>query len=440
MSPQNNVGRSEAGMGAAEMALRSFDDYEVTLGDEMRGERASLGVSLADVERDLRIKSGTILAIENADLSGFPNESVVAGYVRSYARYLGMDPEQSYKRFCDETGFRSPTARVAVSNGLTSRKVAINSRVGANLTESRFAPPAAPSRIGSSVSLGAVASGVAMVALVGGLSFGGYYLLQDIQKVGVAPLPDTPDVVVEAKAEPAPLASIETAAVERPDASAYDEGGILSLAAADIPPPSLPSRDGPISDLDPFSTGVFASVGKLDANDPRKAGPQPTATLATTEDWTGQMSQKGIVLASLSPSAMMTDTPTDAQRLTMSARATTDELAPKPKATVIHATGEAWVRVKDADGTVVFEGILAKGETFKLPERMKAPEIRAGNAGDVYVVIGDETFGPLGAPGRVVKKVSLDEDAVRATLPAAEGVTPAASAEEPVQRAELILQ
>lgn len=437
MSPQNNVGRSGAGMGAAEMTLRSYDDYEVTLGDEMRGERASLGVSLADVERDLRIKANTVLAIENADVSGFPNQSVVAGYVRSYARYLGLDPEQSYKRFCDESGFRSPTARIASPTG-GSRNVAINSRVGADLTESRFAPPAAPGRIGGSVSLGSVASGLAMIALIGGLSFGGYYLLQDIQKVGFAPLPDTPDILVEA--EPAALPPIRTATVERPDAGAYDDGGLLSLASVAEPPPSLPSRDGPISDLDPFSTGVFASVGRLDANDPRSAGPR-TAKMADgqIDGWKGGVGRDGIVLASLSPTAMMAGVPTDAERLTMSARATTDELTPKPERTFIHATGEAWVRVKDGNGTVVYEGTLAAGERFELPERMAAPEIRAGNAGAVYVVIGDQTYGPLGAPGRVVKNFSLTGDSVRSSLPAAEGVAPAAEVDEPMQRAEATL-
>ena len=97
------------------MELRGFDAFEVTLGDEMRGERASLGKSLEDAERDLRIKAHMIVAIENCDLSGFPNQSVIAGYVRSYARYLGMNAEDCYQRFCDESGYRSPAALMSSS-------------------------------------------------------------------------------------------------------------------------------------------------------------------------------------------------------------------------------------------------------------------------------------------------------------------------------------
>ena len=92
------------------MELRGFDSYDVSLGDEMRGERASLGKSLEDAERDMRIKAPIIHAIEACDLDGFPNPSVISGYVRSYARYLGMDPEMCFARFCEESGYVSPSA------------------------------------------------------------------------------------------------------------------------------------------------------------------------------------------------------------------------------------------------------------------------------------------------------------------------------------------
>ena len=48
-------------------ALRGFDSYEVKLGDELRGHRASLGKSLLDVQRDLRIRASYIDAIDEAD-------------------------------------------------------------------------------------------------------------------------------------------------------------------------------------------------------------------------------------------------------------------------------------------------------------------------------------------------------------------------------------
>jgi hypothetical protein len=92
---------------------KGFDDFELRLGDLMRGERATLGKSLLDVQRELKIKATYIAAIENADLSAFETPGFVAGYVRSYARYLAMDPEWAFERFCAEAGYQ-------VSHGLSA--------------------------------------------------------------------------------------------------------------------------------------------------------------------------------------------------------------------------------------------------------------------------------------------------------------------------------
>src|SRR6188472_2682709 len=92
-TPGNNPG--ETGRGG----------YDYALGDELRGERATLGKTLLDIQRDLRIKAAYIAAIEDAKPEVFPNPSFIAGYVRSYARYLGLDPDEIFHRFCLESGF-----------------------------------------------------------------------------------------------------------------------------------------------------------------------------------------------------------------------------------------------------------------------------------------------------------------------------------------------
>jgi hypothetical protein len=95
-------------------APKSFDDYELRLGDMMRGERATMGKSLLDVQRELRIKASYIAAIENSDPSVFDTPGFIAGYVRSYARYLNMDAEVAFDTFCRESGF-------AVAHGMSSQ-------------------------------------------------------------------------------------------------------------------------------------------------------------------------------------------------------------------------------------------------------------------------------------------------------------------------------
>ena len=87
---------------------------------------------------------------------------------------------------------------------------------------------------------------------------------------------------------------------------------------------------------------------------------------------------------------------------------------------VVHVVARqpAWVRVYLTNGTVLFEKILDTGETYTLPTDIDQPPLlRAGNAGSVYVALGDTSYGPLGNGASVVKNVSLLPDDVRAGLP-----------------------
>ena len=70
---------------------------------------------------------------------------------------------------------------------------------------------------------------------------------------------------------------------------------------------------------------------------------------------------------------------------------------PERPALVVVAERAAWVRVYQANGTVLFESILEKGETYAPPEGVEAPLIWAGNSGSVYVRVGEELRGPLGS-------------------------------------------
>ena len=116
------------------LKLKGFDDFEVTLGDAMRGERATRGKSLMDVQHDLRIKAAYIAGVEDCDPSVFDTPGFIAGYVRSYAKYLGMDPDAAFDMFCNESGFESihgMSARALPTRlSREERLAASNTRVG----------------------------------------------------------------------------------------------------------------------------------------------------------------------------------------------------------------------------------------------------------------------------------------------------------------------
>ena len=378
------------------MRLRGYDDYPVTLGDEMRGQRASLGKTLLDAEHDLRIKANQLRAIEDADLEGFPNMSVVAGYVRSYARYLGMDPDEAYRRFCAESGYRSPTASLGAqrepgaARPLPGGGTGAGAGFGTDLARSRFAVRPAPARLGARVSLGALTSALALVGLIFGLGYGGYALLQDIQRVGFAPLPQAPEIIAEAPLISPPV--VEGTLTAGPDPSAYERDGILLAAApAELPPPALPGRDGPISAIDPDTSGLFAPARAAAAEAPGDG----EARRASGPGFRTPDGPNGGFRVTLSPEEAALAEPVLAAALKAS-----------PPRVVLHATDEAWIRVRDGEA-VIFEGTLPAGGEYEVPRRVQAPLLRAGNAGALYVLVNDTPYGPVGTSAAVLKNMSL---------------------------------
>ena len=386
------------------MELRGFDSYDISLGDEMRGERASLGKSLEQAEADLRIKSKLIVAIESCDLEGFPNQSVIAGYVRSYARYLGMDAEDCYRRFCMESGYESPSALQSSTGRFAGGKMSggIVSAVGAEISQSRFAAPPTTNRFRARISLGALTSSAALIALVAGLGYGGYALLQDIQRVGIAPLPEAPSVVADAPDISFP--EIDMQALQKPQAGDYRGGGALARAVApgQLSQLDIQRRDGPISAINPETAGMFARLQ------------QQNAPVFDTPD-------DGLMLAA-------------AERTSEIETQTVDD-APEMKGISLVFKEEAWIRIRESNNTTLFEGTYAAGDSILLPARLEAPRLRAGNAGGIFVYIDGVPYGPVGRSGSVAPNVSLLAEDVRNSMPQATDGLPE-TADLPTRSAE----
>lgn len=364
--------------------------FDFPVGDELRGERATLGRSLLDVQRDLRIKAAYVSAIENTDPSVFPNQSFVPGYVRAYARYLGRDPDEVYARFCADSGFRNPVGLGAGPSAgeKAGRTEARAARAGAAKAGGVFRPDfplAEPRRRGlDAVPFSALGSLAVLVAVVGALGWGGWTVLRNIQRVQFAPVEETP----VALASLPPVSAPEAPAMVEPELTELAKPVAAAALAElyrsqELEVPILAPRDGPIAALDPDTVGLLAGPpGGGPAMDP----PTPVAGRA----------------------APFGPPPATAVAATVPAG---DVALAEPAITVV-AERAAWVRVYLADKTVVFERILETGETYALPPDLVEPMIWAGNSGSVYVRLGHELRGPLGSGTRAVRDVPLEPAAI----------------------------
>lgn len=368
-----------------------FDAFDLRLGDLMRGERATLGKSLLDVQRELRIKASYIAAIENADPDAFDTPGFIAGYVRSYARYLNMDPDKAFDSFCNESGF-------SVAHGMSADASVINkptreerlNRQPEHDIFSRPATPFAPSGDGflSRIEPAAIASTLVLVALIAGIGFGGWSVLKEVQRVQVSPVDQTPVVLSDLdplQANVPTTPSLEggvatpTALTDAPRVEALDR--LYRPAALDVP--VLVARDAPIASLDPRTSGLFVS--------PEGA----------TEDQFANAIEGAVFEVLADGASFVTDTLAVPQVLE----------GPAPAVQVV-ATSETWVRVTAADGTNIFETVMQKGDTFDVPALEEAPLLRTGQSGAVYFVMNGEFFGPVGGRGSVTSNVPLHQQAL----------------------------
>lgn len=350
--------------------------FEFSLGDELRGERATLGKTLLDIQRDLRIKAAYIAAIEDAKPEVFPNPSFIAGYVRSYARYLGMDPDEVFQRFCRESGFAGK-AGAGVTSAPPRRTDA-----GAPARTGGFVSPIARLDTGAlpRLPLAALGSVALMAALIVGFGYGGWLVVQNIQRVQFAPVEEMPVAVAELD----PLAVPDTKPLAEPGYTDLAEPVTATALAElyrqqELELPILAPRDGPIASLDPDSVGLLARPSA--SADQMAAAEAPVAVAAD-----------GTAIPALVEAAVAV------------------EAAPAP--VTIVAERAAWVRVYLENGTVLYESILETGQSYTPPEGTDTPLVWAGNSGSVYARIGETLYGPLGRGTKAAKDISLAPEAI----------------------------
>ena len=370
--------------------VHHFLDDDTRLGDLMRGERATLGKSLLDVQRELRIRASYVAAIENCDITAFDTPSFVSGYVRSYARYLGMDPDWTFRRFCLESGFQPTHGMAQAAAGpKPARRPSDPVEALAN-PKALFIPQ--QESFWSDIEPRAIGALLVLIALICGLGYGGWAVLQEVQRVTLTPGENAPGVVTAldpvagANVSEPPLDMTET--TDLAQALPQPEGLDRLYRPQVLEAPVLTARDGPIAAIDPGLTPA--------------AGPEDTA-LAQAVPEAATAIQRALAEAGAVPFGPPMPEQVTAAAITV---------APDAPALELLAARPAWVRVTSADGTVLLEKIMAAGERFTLPSLEEPPLLRTGNSGAVYFAVSGQTYGPAAPGPQVVKNIKLSPEDV----------------------------
>jgi cytoskeleton protein RodZ len=315
-----------------------------TVGAELRAARLRRGDEIAQVSRALKIRKDHLEALENDRLEDLPGKTYAVGFVRSYARHLGLDAAQYVERFKREiSGRTEDPQREPAPIHQDDRRLSYSWRLIA---------------------------GVVAVLLI----WGGWRLVSgngdSSQPVPPAPVLNAPKPV--AKPAPQPIVAPPQTAVPSP--------------AADAAPPAG-NND--------------ASEQEASALPPPAAGAKTPATRATPLSTTSPTAQNPALATQTS-----TELPSGAAVPAIGAGQVFGAVNRNPRV-VLKARGDTRVTIKGPDGQILLNRDLKSGDSYQVPD-MPGVTMATSNAGAVEVDLDGTALGRAGQAQQIVGRVSLD--------------------------------
>jgi cytoskeletal protein RodZ len=81
-----------------------------TIGEILKRTRESRDLTVEQVNRETKISVNVIKWLEQDDLDSFSSETYLKGFLKNYARYLELDPDQMWSMLSRQRG-RSPDGK-----------------------------------------------------------------------------------------------------------------------------------------------------------------------------------------------------------------------------------------------------------------------------------------------------------------------------------------
>ena len=417
------------------MELETRDDEEVeqdsfrAIGADLNAARLETGMQLQELAQLVRISRHHLKNLESGDFDLLPGSTYVSGYIRTYSREVGLDPEVMTQRY-----------RVL----LTDREAKPSYSFPVDRQQ--------PQRSGAMMA--------SIMVIFAGLGYGGWY---------AAGKPDLVAALLgEAPQETAAAPQVETTATESDNliiqASEQELAGadqLDSLPATDTGEATIQNVAETVipEEQEDGETSVASATPQTVAPDPAttvtELGAQTeqlasvaseTQTVTETPAVTTSLSDVDTLAATTAPSAdeaiaqpeeevvAVADTGTPAAAVAEDA-ASSDDIAassgdenslastgvayarqrvPELEITV-RATSISWIEIIRNDGEEVMAKLMREGEVYVVDSRDRL-YLSTGNAGGVELVFHDGAVQSVGESGEILRDLPLDADRLRNQL------------------------
>lgn len=277
------------------------------LGEALSAARTSKKLSQQDVSNHLRFSVKQVDALENNQFEALPDAMITRGFIRNYARYLGLDAEPLLESYKARVPTKSPSA-MSVQSSMYQ------------VMSGKDSQPWLKYILGSILIL------LLLLAWIFYIDYMPKNSKPASDKVPEAVAPNTPTEV--------PLPEIALPAAER-EAEAENAPGALNIDPAAVVPDSAASNVSPGTEV------------------PNATTSKPAAAL--TSPVLPETIQRPVGTA-------LAQTPADSASVQAAAYTAT----PPAKTITLSVTEKTWINVTDKSGKVVYERILPAGSADAL--------------------------------------------------------------------------
>ncbi|MEO3427218.1 RodZ domain-containing protein [Pelagibius sp. CAU 1746] len=429
---------------------------EIAIAQELQGEsvsdtliraRQQVGQDLRSIAEVLCIRYSYLDAIERGQYENLPGATYAVGFVRTYAEYLGLDGEQVVERFKSEVEgldnqtklhFPTPAPEGKMPGGAVFLVAALLfagaygvwfylSNNGESLGDLVAPVPERLQELVDGEAPGATAqSGAAAEATPAPAAAEAETApppaapaapapAQSAALPAVEPAPAVADAaeaaapVEDAPAPVEPESAVQasetamTPAQDGPSVASAAEGEAPAAAESAESQPAVPQTLPQAAEV----SGVAAESAPQAAATPSVPAETPPAETPAAETPAAEAPARSDAYAI--PAAPDSNTPATAFLTNHQPQVYGEENA--DARIVLRATQDAWVQVRDRQGTLLLTRVLRVGDTYRVPNQDDLT-LLTGNAGGLEITVDGRALAPLGPVGAVRRNIPLTPDSL----------------------------